>query len=74
MCELVHTCGDSVRDAEQLERIDVGAKQIDIRFRPTRLGAILDLAPTPLSSATDDETQIPPVPVRLRAPGGRSEC
>jgi site-specific DNA recombinase len=51
-----------------IERIDVGANQIDIRFRPTRLGALLDAA-APLPSATDDETQILSVPVRLRRSG-----
>src|SRR5262249_3300289 len=48
-----------------IERIDVAADQIDIHFRPTRLGALLDVA-TPLPSASDDETQILSVPIRLR--------
>src|SRR6516225_4498908 len=48
-----------------IERIDVGADQIDIHFRPTRLGALLDVA-MPLPSASDDETQILSVPIRLR--------
>ena len=52
-----------------IERIDVGANQIDIHFRPTRLGALLDVAGTPLPSASDDETQILSVPVRLRRSG-----
>jgi site-specific DNA recombinase len=47
-------------------RIDVGTNQIDIHFRPTRLGTILDIAATPLAGATEDETQILSVPVRLR--------
>jgi hypothetical protein len=48
-----------------IERIDVGADQIDIHFPPTRLGALLDVA-TPLPGASDDETQILSVPIRLR--------
>ena len=51
-----------------IERIDVGANRIDIHLRPTRLGALLDVALTPLPSATD-ETQILSVPVRLRRCG-----
>ena len=47
-----------------IERIDVGADQIDIHFRPTRLGPLLDVA-----SANDDETQILSVPIRLRRAG-----
>ena len=52
-----------------LVRIDVGADQIDIHLRPTRVGALLDLAGTPLSSATQDETQILYIPARLRRSG-----
>jgi DNA invertase Pin-like site-specific DNA recombinase len=52
-----------------IERIDVGANQIDIRLRPHRLSALLDIAATPLPSATDDETQILSIPVRLRRSG-----
>ena len=52
-----------------IERIDVGADQIDIHFRPTRLAALLDVAATPLPSASDDETQILSVPIRLRRTG-----
>jgi len=52
-----------------IERINVGADRIDIRFRPTRFGALLDVAATPLPSAADDETQILSVPVRLRRCG-----
>jgi hypothetical protein len=44
----------------------VGANQIDIHLRPTRLGPILDVAATPLASATLEETQILSVPVGLR--------
>ena len=51
-----------------IERIDVAADQIDIHFRPTRLGPLLDAA-TPLPRATDDEPQILSVPVRLRRAG-----
>jgi site-specific DNA recombinase len=51
-----------------IDRIDVGADQIDIHFRPARLGALLDVA-TPLPSASDDETQILSEPVRLRRTG-----
>jgi len=42
--------------------------QIDIHFRPARLGALLDVA-TPLPSASDDETQILSVTIRLRHAG-----
>ena len=52
-----------------IERIDVGADQIDIHLRPTRLAALLDIAATPPPSATDDESQILSVPVRLRRCG-----
>ena len=38
-----------------IERIDVGADQIEIHLRPTRLAALLDVAATPPPSATDDE-------------------
>jgi DNA invertase Pin-like site-specific DNA recombinase len=51
-----------------IERIDVGAGQIEIHTRPSRLGALLDGAST-LPSATDNETQILSVPVRLRRSG-----
>ena len=52
-----------------IERIEVSVDQIDIRFRPSRLSALLDAAATPLQSATDDETEILRVPVRLRRAG-----
>ena len=52
-----------------IERIDVAADQIDIHFRPTRLAPLLDVA-TPLPSASEDETQILSVPIRLW-PAGR---
>jgi DNA invertase Pin-like site-specific DNA recombinase len=59
--------------AALIERINVGANQIDIRFHPTRLGATLDVAATPLPSVTDDETQILSIPVRLRRSGREIE-
>jgi len=52
-----------------IERIDVGADQIDIHLRPARLAALLDVAATPLSSVTDDEIQILSMSVRLRRAG-----
>ncbi|MBV8577074.1 MAG: recombinase family protein, partial [Acetobacteraceae bacterium] len=52
-----------------IERIDVGATQIDIHVRTTRLGALLDVAAAPFLSGDDDETQILSVPVRLRRSG-----
>jgi DNA invertase Pin-like site-specific DNA recombinase len=52
-----------------IERIEVSVDQIDIRFRPSRLSAPLDAAATPLQGATDDETEILTVPVRLRRAG-----
>ena len=52
-----------------IDRIDVGADQIDIHLRPTRLAALLDVAAPPLPSATDDEIQTLSIPVRLRRSG-----
>jgi site-specific DNA recombinase len=52
-----------------LDRIDVGADQINIHLRPTRLAALLDGAVTPLPSATDDEIQILSISVRRRRSG-----
>jgi site-specific DNA recombinase len=52
-----------------IDRIDVGAHQIDVHFHPTRLAAFLDVAATPLPSAMDDETQVLSVPVRSRRCG-----
>jgi len=52
-----------------IERIDVGASRLDIHVRPTRLGALLDIAAPSLSSATEDETQILSVPIALRRSG-----
>jgi site-specific DNA recombinase len=51
-----------------IDRIDVGADQIEIQLRPARLGALLDVA-TPLPSASDDETQILSAPIRLQRAG-----
>ena len=52
-----------------IDRIDVGAHQIDIHLRPARLAALLDGAAKPLPSATEDEIQILSIPVRLRRSG-----
>ncbi|TMJ59806.1 MAG: recombinase family protein, partial [Alphaproteobacteria bacterium] len=52
-----------------IERIDVGADQIEIHTRPSRVRALLDGAATPLPSAPDDEIKIVSVPVRLRRSG-----
>ena len=51
-----------------IERIEVSVDQIDIRLRPPRLNALLDTA-APSQGATDDETEILSVPVRLRRAG-----
>ena len=45
-----------------VDHIDVGADQIDVHLRATRLGALI-------VSATDDETQILSVPIRLQRAG-----
>jgi hypothetical protein len=50
-------------------RIDLRANQIDIHIRPTRLGALRDIAATPVPPATDEENQIVSLPVRLRRSG-----
>ena len=52
-----------------IERIDVGADQIDIRTRPTQLGAFLDGGAAPSPSVTDDETRTLCVPMRFRRSG-----
>jgi DNA invertase Pin-like site-specific DNA recombinase len=52
-----------------IERIDVGANRIDIHLRPTRLGVLLGIAATPLSSGADDQTQILSAPIELRRSG-----
>jgi site-specific DNA recombinase len=51
-----------------IERVEVSVDQIDIRLRPPRLNALLDTA-APSQGATDDETEILSVPVRLRRAG-----
>ena len=53
-----------------IERIEVSADRIDIRLCPSRLPLLLDAAAPPLQGATDDETEILSVPVRLRRIGG----
>jgi site-specific DNA recombinase len=55
--------------AALVERIEVSRDQIDIRLRPPRLGALLDVTATPLQSMTDDEIQTLSVPVCLRRAG-----
>jgi site-specific DNA recombinase len=52
-----------------IDRIDVGADQIEIQLRPGRLAALLDVEATPPPSASDDEIQILSIPVRLRRSG-----
>jgi DNA invertase Pin-like site-specific DNA recombinase len=52
-----------------IERIEVSLDQIDIRLRPQRLNALLDVAATPSQGVNDDETEVLSVPVRLRRAG-----
>jgi hypothetical protein len=52
-----------------VERIDIGANQIDIHVRARGLGVLFDGPAVRLPSAADDETQILSVPVRLRQSG-----
>jgi hypothetical protein len=52
-----------------IDRIDVGADQIDIHLRPIRFGVLLDVATTPSPSAREDEIQILSIPVRFRRSG-----
>src|SRR5262249_51122936 len=52
-----------------VERIDIGANQIDIHVRATRLGALFDGPAARLVDEANDETQILSVPVRLRRSG-----
>ena len=52
-----------------IERIEVRVDQIDIRLRPPRLRALLDVAATPSQGVNDDETELLSVPVRLRRAG-----
>jgi len=52
-----------------IDRIDIGADQIDMHLRPARVAALLDVAATRLPSASDDETQLLSVPTGLRRSG-----
>ena len=52
-----------------VERIDIGANQIDIHVRARGLGALFDSPAAPLMDEANDEIQILPVPVRLRQSG-----
>ena len=52
-----------------VERIDIGANQIDIHVRARGLGALFDGPAAPLVDEANDETQILSVPVRLRRCG-----
>jgi DNA invertase Pin-like site-specific DNA recombinase len=52
-----------------IERIDIGANRIDIHFRPTRLGTLLDMSAPLLPSATEEEAKILSVPIELRRSG-----
>jgi site-specific DNA recombinase len=52
-----------------IERVEARVDQIDIRLRPPRLNALLNVAATPSQGATDDETEVLSVPVRLRRAG-----
>ena len=55
--------------ASLIERIEVSVDQVDIRLRPPQLSALLDAAATLSQGATDDETEILSVPIRLRRAG-----
>ena len=55
--------------AALIERIEVRVDQIDIRLRPLRLCALLDLPATPAQGVNDDEIELLSVPVRLRRCG-----
>ena len=52
-----------------IERIEVSVDQIDIRLRPQRVNALLDVAATPSQGVNDDESEVLSVPVRLRRAG-----
>jgi len=52
-----------------IDRIDIGADQIDMHLRPARLAALLHVAATRLPSASDGETQLLSVPTGLRRSG-----
>jgi len=55
-----------------VERIDIGANQIDIHVRATQLGALFDGPAVPLVDEANDETQILSVPVRLHQSGSQA--
>ena len=59
--------------AALVERIEVSLDQIDIRLRPPRLGALLDVAAAPSQGAKDDEPRFCPCRYGCAAPGGKSE-
>jgi site-specific DNA recombinase len=68
--EIGKSCRSCPQPASGLvERIDIGANQIDIHVRATRLGALFDGPAAPLVDEANDETQILSVPVRLRQSG-----
>ena len=52
-----------------IDRVDVRVDQVDIHLRPTRLGAIFDVAVAPSQGALNEETLILSVPARLRRAG-----
>jgi hypothetical protein len=52
-----------------IERIEVRVAQIEIRLRPPRLRALLDVAAPSSQGMNDDETELLSVPVRLRRNG-----
>ena len=52
-----------------IERIEVRVAQIEIRLRPPRLRALLDVAATSSQGVNDDEIELLSVPVRLRRSG-----
>ena len=52
-----------------VERIDIGANQIDIHVRARGLGALFDGPAASLVDEANDETQILSVPVQLRRSG-----
>ena len=51
-----------------IERVDIRTNRVDILLRPTRLGALLDVAP-PLPSGAEDQAEILSVPAELRRCG-----
>src|SRR5262249_4528788 len=55
--------------ARLVERIDIGANQIDIHVRARGLGALFEGPGAPSVDEANDETQILSVPVRLRRSG-----